>query len=81
MRHHGIQQLIIGQARSPKPRSLNGVPFSRSTDLAVTPIRSISCLRSARAGGVFKYSITCGSTPALRIMPSALREVPQSGLW
>ena len=35
----------------------------------------------AREGGVFRYSTTCGSTPASRMSASTLRDVPQSGLW
>ncbi len=33
-----------------------------------------------RAGEV-RYSTTCGSMPALRIIASVLRDVPQAGLW
>jgi hypothetical protein len=44
------------------------------------PIRAINCLSSVRDGGVFRYSTTCGSMPALRIMASVLRDVPQSAL-
>src|SRR3546814_2259876 len=40
------------------------------------PARVISSTSSARLGGVFRYSTTCGSIPVLRIMASALREVP-----
>ena len=43
-------------------------------------MRSISEANRARASGVFRYSITCGSIPALRIMASVLRDVPQFGL-
>ena len=39
-----------------------------------------SCSSSARDGGVFRYSMTCGSTLALWIIASVLRDVPQSGL-
>ena len=35
----------------------------------------------ARLGGVFRYSITSGSSPLRRIIASVLREVPQAGLW
>ena len=34
----------------------------------------------SRLGGFFRYSITSGSSPDWRIMASALRDVPQSGL-
>ena len=45
------------------------------------PMRAIRSTSSARLGGVFRYSITLGSTPLLRIRPSTLRDVPQAGLW
>jgi hypothetical protein len=32
-------------------------------------------------GGILGYSMTTGSTPLWRLMASALRDVPQSGLW
>jgi hypothetical protein len=35
----------------------------------------------ARSCGVFRYSITVGSSPLLQIHAKVLREVPQSGLW
>ena len=44
-------------------------------------IRVASAVSRARDGGVFRYSITCGSTPALRISARVLRDVPQAGLW
>jgi hypothetical protein len=44
------------------------------------PARTISCASMSRVGGVLRYSITCGSIPALRIIASVLREVPHSGL-
>ena len=44
-------------------------------------MRPISDSSIARLGGVFRYSTTCGSMPALRIIASVLREVPQPGLW
>jgi len=49
--------------------------------LKTPPARAISCSSSARIGGVFRYSITCGSMPALRIIANVLRDVPQAGLW
>ena len=45
------------------------------------PIAAISSTSFSRDGGVFRYSITSGSSPDCRIMASVLREVPQSGLW
>src|SRR6476646_5862606 len=44
-------------------------------------MRAMDCCNGAREGGVFKYSTACGSMPALLIVASALRDVPQSGLW
>ena len=38
-------------------------------------------LQQNAVGGVFRYSMMWGSIPALRISPSVLRDVPQSGLW
>ena len=36
--------------------------------------------RVSRSGGVFRYSMTVGSSPLLRIRASTLRDVPQTGL-
>ena len=44
------------------------------------PMRRIRSTSSARAGGVFRYSMTRGSSPLLRIRPSTLRDVPQAGI-
>jgi hypothetical protein len=38
-------------------------------------------MSSSRVGGVFKYSMTFGSSPELRIIASTFRDVPQAGLW
>jgi hypothetical protein len=55
-----------------------GVPFPQQR--APIPARAIRLSSMAREGGVLRYSTTCGSIPALRIMASALRDVPQAGL-
>jgi hypothetical protein len=44
-------------------------------------MRAMSCASMARLGGVLRYSMTCGSTPEVRISASVLRDVPQAGLW
>jgi hypothetical protein len=46
----------------------------------VRPARAIKSLSVLLLGGVFRYSMISGSMPALRIMASVLRDVPQSGL-
>ncbi len=66
---------------SPRPSSAKGVPFSRIAWRTVSPAAAIIASSSAREGGFFRYSTTVGSMPALRIMASVLREVPQAGLW
>ena len=43
--------------------------------------RSASQATMVRDGGVFRYSTTCGSMPAFRIIAKVLRDVPQAGLW
>ena len=44
------------------------------------PSAAINSTSRARLGGVFRYSITSGSSPLCRIIASVLREVPQAGL-
>jgi hypothetical protein len=44
------------------------------------PAALTSASSLAFEGGVFKYSITSGSTPLLRIIARVLREVPHLGL-
>jgi hypothetical protein len=66
---------------SSRRSSANGVPFSRSNARTGRPIASMRPRSVARSGGVFRYSITRGSAPLLRISASVLRELPQSGLW
>jgi hypothetical protein len=68
------------KAGSSKPSSAKGVPFSRSSWRGVRPNWRSSSVSSARLGGVLRYSMTRGSMPALRIIASVLREVPQSAL-
>src|SRR6185437_14785833 len=63
-----------------RPSSAYGVPFSRSAARTVSPARAIRSLSVSRSGGVLRYSMISGSIPALRIIASVLREVPQSGL-
>src|SRR4051794_35510983 len=53
----------------------------RTACLTLRPALLISLASSARDGRVFKYSMILGSTPALRIKASVLREVMQLGLW
>jgi len=70
-----------GRLKLSKPSSAKGVPFSRNKARAPPPIAVISCTNLLRVGGVFKYSITSGSTPLARIIANVLRDVPQAGLW
>jgi hypothetical protein len=44
------------------------------------PILPINAFSTSRDGGSLRYSMISGSTPEFRIIASALREVPQSGL-
>jgi hypothetical protein len=55
--------------------------LSRSSASSGTPMRAANWRSMTRHGKVFKYSMTCGSMPELRIRPSVLRDVPQRGLW
>ena len=57
-----------------------GEPFFRSSARGAKRIHSSNDSRVARSGGVFKYSMTCGLAPALRINAKALREVPHARL-
>jgi hypothetical protein len=41
---------------------------------------AINSTSLSRLGGVFRYSMTVGSSPLWRIMARVLRDVPQSGL-
>jgi hypothetical protein len=43
-------------------------------------MRAARLSNASRDGGVFRYSMICGSIPALRMIASALRDVPQAGL-
>ena len=45
------------------------------------PMAVSNCCKRSLLGGVFRYSMTSGSAPLLRIMARVLREVPQAGLW
>ena len=56
-------------------------PYWRSTSRTDTPMRWMRPLSSSRVGGVFRYSMTCGSSPLLRMRARVLRDVPQAGLW
>ena len=64
-----------------KPSSSYGVPFSRITARTSPPMAAISSINRARLGGVFKYSMTSGSSPLARSMAKVFREVPHAGLW
>ena len=78
MRQHGIEQLIVGDAGGIESKVVIRGALDRTMSRTETPMRAISDCNIVRLGGHFRYSITCGSMPALRISPSVLRDVPQS---
>ncbi|MNL65569.1 hypothetical protein D3C87_1899160 [compost metagenome] len=57
------------------------MPFSLIASRTVRPASAIIFTSSLRLGGFCRYSMTVGSMPALRIIASVLREVPQAELW
>jgi len=82
MRQHRVEKLVIRQARITEAElGILAYPSQRSSARMVMPMRAMSFSSIERLGGVLRYSVTWGSMPALRIIASVLREVPQSGLW
>jgi hypothetical protein len=78
---HRIEQFLVAPRRVSEAEFGEGCAFSRIAWRTVSPAAAIIASSSAREGGFFRYSTTVGSMPALRIMASVLREVPQAGLW
>jgi hypothetical protein len=81
MRIDRIEQLLVRQLGVAEAELAIRRAFLAEDIAWETPIRSTSCRTSAREGGVLRYSTTCGSIPALRIMARVLRDVPRAGLW
>ena len=75
-------KLVVGQGRVVEPElGIGRALLAQQRTQRKAHARDQAAASSARDGGVLRYSITCGSMPALRIMASVLREVPQAGLW
>ena len=77
MRKHRIDQFVVGQRGIIETQ----VVIRRAIDsYCVSHPEAIRSRSVSREGGVLRYSMIVGSTPALRISASVLREVPQLGL-
>ncbi len=81
MYHHRFEPLVIRQCRVVEPGLRIGRRLFADRLVHRNPHARDGLLQRGSRGGVFKYSTTCGSMPALLIVASALRDVPQSGLW
>src|ERR1700742_124038 len=57
MRHHGVQELLVGQALVREAQFVKRSALLRNRARTGIPMRAISCWRSGRAGGVLRYSM------------------------
>ncbi len=80
MRQHEIDQLVVGPFRIGEAELRIGRAFLAQQACAAHLHGAQQRDKLSRLGGVFRYSMTIGSSPLCRIMASVLREVPQAGL-
>ena len=73
----GIQHLVVGEGRIAEPQ-IRVRRARLAQDIAHREAGARQQLHEqSPAGGVFRYSTTCGSIPALRIIARMFRDVPQ----
>jgi hypothetical protein len=80
MLKHQIDQLVVRPLRIVELQFIVRRALAAKQITGRDPMDLSRPTSSSRVGGVFRYSITVGSTPLFRIMPNVLRELPQSGL-
>ncbi len=71
MRHHSRQELVIGDIRRCQTDLFAGAFRTRKACRGIVPAAASSLPQ--------KYSMTAGANPAAWMIPSTLRDVPQSG--
>jgi hypothetical protein len=80
MSQHLVDELLVSPLGIVEAKFLVGGTFLARRARTGMSMAATNSLSLSLEGGVFRYSMTVGSTPPWRIMASVLRQVPQSGL-